>query len=280
MKKAIIVLVIGAVLSAVSIQPLYLMGQEVWLQQQVNAKYTIETVYHPVDQTTDAFHDMLYLQDGQMTPFANMSRAVVINGERVNSYDGFMNHVNDGEANQLSRTVSFYETDVTIRDTFHDVSRADVREKAQVDVMINGHNYAGSSELEIRPTYLDNNRYHGYIGMLKMTERATDEESLVIIQRLFGHPRTVAEEEYSWKAITVNANGDVETEIFTRDELDNPAYHGDMINQATVLPMSLGYRSNVLHMYPTLFYPFLYPFGTMLVGSVMVVIGMRLWKTR
>ncbi|NEU32423.1 hypothetical protein GN156_16870 [bacterium LRH843] len=280
MRKGIVFLTVSLLLILLSVQPLYLMGQEVLLQQTVNSQYKIENIYHPVDMTTDPFKKLQYLQDGMMKPFPEMKREIFVNGKEISDYSEFMNGVNVSEGNQLSRIISFYNTDITLVDTFTGTEEPDVREKSKVQILIQGMNYAEPVSLEIRPTHLDNNRYHGYLGMLKMTNHSTKEEDLIIIQRLFEDSFSTSEKDFKWKVISINKGGSVKTDIFTREDIDNPSYRRDLIVKATVSPYALGYKSNILQSYPSLFFPFLYPFGTMVIGIILLVIGLFLEKKR
>ncbi|MGM8216431.1 hypothetical protein ACLIA0_12750 [Bacillaceae bacterium W0354] len=256
------------------------MGQEVLIQQNVNKQYEIETIYHPVDMTTDPFNKLLYLRDGTLVPFPEMKREVYLNGEMMSSYNEFMNKVDVSNENQMTRVISFYDTEVSVVDTFTGTKDYDAREKSNVELFIDKKNYAEPVQLEIRPAFLDNNRYHGYLGMLKLTNNSTNEEELVIIQRLFGEPFSTEEKDFKWKVIFINKEGEVKTDIFTRDEIDSPAYRKDLINKATVSPFALGYKSNLLHSYPSLFYPILYPFGSMGLGIIFLVLGIVVRKRK
>lgn len=160
--------------------------------------------------------------------------------------------------------------------TLTGTEKHDFREKAQVHIIIQGVNYAEPIHLEIRPNYLDNNRFHGFLGMLKMTNRSTKEEYLVIIQRLFED--FTSEKDFKWKVISINKEGLVKTDIFTRDTLHSPAYRKDLVTKETVSPYTLGYKSNSLSFYPSLFYPILYPFGTMGIGMISLMIGIKIRK--
>lgn len=111
------------------------------------------------------------------------------------------------------------------------------------------------------------------LALLKMSNNSTKDEDLIIIQRLFEDSLSTSERDFKWKIISINKEGSVKTDIFTRDNIDNPAYRRDLISKATVSPYALGYKSNLLHSYPSLFYPFLYPFGTMGLGIIFLVIG-------
>ncbi|RWZ58573.1 hypothetical protein EQV77_06295 [Halobacillus fulvus] len=273
MKKRTIFLIIGLMLVLLSAPALFVMGREVFYERSVQSKYKIETIYHPTDRTTDPFYTLQYLQDGRPKPFSEMKRVVYVNGEEVSSYNEFMDEVDVSEDIVLSRVISFYDTEITIADTFEGTYEEEAREFSDVRISIQGKNYADPARLEIRPTYLDNNRYHGYFGMVKMTERSTGEEQLIIIQRLFEDFRSLPEQDWEWKTISISEDGEVKTDQFKRDEIADPAYRRDLISHTTASPYALGYKSNVFHYYPSIFFPFLYPFVTAVLGIIFVVIG-------
>lgn len=62
-----------------------------------------------------------------------------------------------------------------------------------------------------------------------MTNRSTKEEYLVIIQRLFED--FTSEKDFKWKVISINKEGLVKTDIFTRDTLHSPAYRKDLVTK-------------------------------------------------
>lgn len=280
MRRGMVCVVFGLVLIVFSSHPLYLMGQEVLIQHKVSQDYEIANVYHPMDRSSDSFNTLQYLQDGTMRPFPEMKREVYVNGERIADYDEFLNTVNVSGKNKLSRVISFYSTDIAIEDTFTGTLDSEARENAEVRILIQGTNYAEPVPLEIRPTHLDNNRYHGYLGMLKMTRRNTNEEQFIIIQRLFEHPFSTSEKDFKWKVVSIQKDGSIKTDLFTRDQIDDPAFRRDFINKATVSPYALGYRSNVLQTYPSLFFPLIYPFGMLGCGLLFLGIGLVLRMRR
>ncbi len=274
MRKEIVFITISLLLILLSARPLYLMGQEVHFQKLVSNQYKIENIYHPIDMTTDSFHKLHYLHDGTMKPFPEMKREIFVNGREISDYSEY--EVNFLEENHLSRIISFYNTEIALVDTFTGTKD----QKSKVQILIQGQNYAEPVPLQIRPFYLDNNRYHGFLGMLKMTNHSTKEEDLIIVQRLFEDSFSTPEKDFKWKVISINKDGLIKTDIFSRDNIDDPAYRKDLINKATVSPYALGYKSNILHYYPSLFYPLLYPFGTVGLGFIFLVIGIVLMKRK
>ena len=280
MKKRIVFLIIGVLLIVWSTPPLFLIGQEIHLQQTVHNQNEIENIYHPTDMTTDPFNDLFYLQDGTMKPFPEMKREISLNGKGVSDFNEFIEGIHLSEKNQLSRIISFYNTEIALEDTFVGTEDPEAREHNKIQIIIQGENYAEPVNLEIRPTHLDNNRYHGYLGMVLMTNHATKEKNLVIVQRFFEDSPLILENDFKWKLISIDKDGTVKTDVFTRDQIDNPAYRRDLIVKATVSPYALGYKSNVLQSYPSLFYPFLYPFGTMGLGILFLGLGIILRKKK
>lgn len=112
LRKGIIALSISLLLILVSAPPLYLMAQEVFYQETVNNQYKIESIYHPVDMTTEPFNQLQYLQSGTMKPFPEMKRKIYVNGKEISEYSEFMNEVKPSAENQLSCIISFYDTDI------------------------------------------------------------------------------------------------------------------------------------------------------------------------
>lgn len=274
MRKGRALLLAGLLLIAIAAPSIFAISQELILQKKVDMRYEIKNIYHPFDLTSDPFDSMQYLHDGVMHPFPEMKREVYVNNAQIFSYDEFMNEINISTENQLARILSFYDTEIAITDTFTGTFAPDATELSETKIIIDGTNYAELIPLEIRANYLDNNRYHGYIGMVKMTDKLTEEEELVIIQRLFDDSFISQEQDFRWKKISIAKNGAIQTDIFTRERMAVEAYLTDFINKATVAPYALGYKSNVLHYYPSLIYPFFYPFAMLGLGLIFVLMGL------
>lgn len=274
MKKHLIFLAIGVLLIALSSPPLFKMGKEYAYQADVEKNFDIKEVYHAQDFVDNEFNQMFYSEDGQMIPHKNISRKVLINGVEVDNEPDYSFHLKQEEENELERIIQFYDTEIVLRDTFTATQDAEAREMGEVELLINGENYAVSTPIEIRTSSLDNNRYHGFVGLVSKYNRFTQEDELVVVKRLFTDDLLTNEEEYSWETLTINERGEVVKDMFTRTELNDPAYRTEVINKAGASPIRLGYESDILHYYPTFIFPLLYPFFSGLIGAVFIILGL------
>lgn len=121
-------------------------------------------------------------------------------------------------------------------------------------------------------------RYWSWLDVLLVKDKKSDEEHIAIVQRLSYN--SVMQENYRWKIISIAEDGELsEKEIQYRTRSENPLAVRLITFSGTAL-MSMGYYSDLLHYYPSLFYPVLYPFGTAAFGVVLVLLGFFLQRRK
>lgn len=238
-----------------------------FLEQQVRKQYVIKAIQHPTDMTSDSFQYFMYSNDDSRTYISEMTRRIYLNESEIFTYSQYMKEIDFSKENQVKTQLSYYDTKIELTDTF----TGREHQPATVQILVNNKNFAEPVSLIIRPTHLDNNRYHGYLGLVTLKNKKIDNEQLVIVQRLFN--QTMNEEDFKWKTIAINKDGTIETAVFDRGMLHNPAYRANIIGQATASPFALGYHSNILKGYPTILFPLLYPISTIGMGIIFLIIG-------
>lgn len=106
-------------------------------------------------------------------------------------------------------------------------------------------------------------RYFSWLDILKVNEK------IAIVQRLTDDDEAM--DDRRWKIIWIDEQGDVtEDEISYKERGENPLAVR-LINVAGTPLMSMGYYSDILMGYPSIFFPFMYPVGTGLVGILLCV---------
>lgn len=270
----LIPLFIGAILLLLSATPLYLMGQEMVVGSHVNRDFTFDHIYVnfmklgkveilgrgapiPVDRISVEN----YISDG------NENKAIHTMAEYVS-----MNQQEDVTRLTYARVYKWAGQTIEIADQFQSgVFNESSREQANLKMTINHKDWSVEGPVLVRPNFLDDNRYHGYFGVLTVEEKGI--EKFVVIQRISGTAFT-PDKNLSWRILSVDSGGQVEEDRFTFDELGEVPQRVNMINLTTTAPSPVGYQSDILLGWPSLIFPLAYPFGTALVGLILVVIGL------
>lgn len=146
-------------------------------------------------------------------------------------------------------------------------------QRGPVRMTVNGRDHSHPALAVIRAESRDSNRYHGYLALAELTDRKAGTVRLAIIQRIDGQPNEVppAMEELRWRLLFVSEDGTVEEETFAYGERARPLYRTRLANFAT--PISFGYESNALIVWPSLFYPILYPYVSAFAGMTLILSG-------
>jgi hypothetical protein len=264
----------GTMLLLLSAQPLFLMGQEMIIGSRVNRDFTFDHIY------------VNFMKIGKVEI---LGRGAPIPVDRIS----VENYIADGSDNKAIHTIAEY-TDMNQRDDATRLTYTRVykwegqsieiadqfqsgvfnessREQANLKVTVNHKDWSMEGPVLVRPNFLDDNRYHGYFGVLTAEENGI--EKFVVIQRISGTAFT-PDKSLSWRILSVDSGGQVEEDRFTFDELGEVPQRVNMINLTSTSPSAVGYQSDILLGWPSLIFPLAYPYGTALVGLILVIIGL------
>ena len=121
-------------------------------------------------------------------------------------------------------------------------------------------------------------RYWSWLDVLLVKDKKTGKENIAIVQRLSDD--SLMQEDYQWKIISITEDGDLtEERIEYRTRSENPLAVRLIRVSGTSL-IAMGYYSDLLHYYPSLFYPILYPFGTAILGGILLLLGVLLQRRK
>lgn len=266
-------LILGTILLLLSIKPLFLMGQELFYQNQAKSDELIEHIY---------------VNSMELGKVEILGKGVPIDVEDLSVRNSLLNGENDIElvSSDEYHSLVGQETDspltyvriynwkghvIRITDQFHPGTfNEDDREHASMSININEKDWSKDSLIEVRPYTLDENRYHGYFGVL-ITEDQEDEK-LILIQRVSGID-FVQEKDLAWRTLTIEEDGHVQEDYFTYDERAKIPKRVDYINTTMTSPFALGYKSEILQGWPSVFFPLLYPIVSGVIGFVLIILG-------
>ena len=118
-------------------------------------------------------------------------------------------------------------------------------------------------------------RYFSWIDIITVNDRFTGENQIKIIQRLTDDDQMDARE---WKIITITSDGNVSEEKMTYTKRSENALGVKMINFTNTGLMSMGYQTDILQGFPNLIFPLIYPIFTSIVGVILLIISIKLYR--
>jgi hypothetical protein len=130
-----------------------------------------------------------------------------------------------------------------------------------VQVLVNGRAISTPVAATVRRAQKDANRYWGFVYLFRLTDRHGPER-LVVAQNL-------GREGY--RTISVFADGRVVQDSFQYGERCNPPLRALLIRY--VVPHPSGNCSDLMQVWPSIWYPVLYPWMSGAVGALLVLSG-------
>ncbi|MFB9326180.1 hypothetical protein ACFFSY_09675 [Paenibacillus aurantiacus] len=256
-----------------SAPPIIMMGMEIALSDKVRDHFEIDRIYVNSSQPGE----VEILGNGAPIPLADvmLRNSLVRDGASaaVRTMDDYAQAI-DRPSDKTAAYVREYrwkEQSIRVMDQFQPGSvTGDSRAQSPLRMTINGVDWSMDSLAEVRPAYLDENRYHGYFGMLLVREDSG--ERLVIVQRVDGVGFDFKPETLAWRMLYVAPNGDVTEERVSYGEWKDRPELADFVNQSSASPISVGYRSGILQVWPSLLFPLLYPIGSAGAGLLMLAV--------
>lgn len=152
----------------------------------------------------------------------------------------------------------------------------DSRVAGRVKITINGKDYTSPWLVEIRPNDHDANRYWMQVMLVKFDDREAHTERLVVLQSFPDfdlheynalHPDTL-----TCRALFIDGQGRVMEEVFPFSERNSPLYRTVLAGE--VSPMQLGFYSEALDEWPSVFYPLLYPLVSGVMGLLLTIVSL------
>jgi hypothetical protein len=153
---------------------------------------------------------------------------------------------------------------------------ASARVRGTVRILIDDREYSVANGVEIRPHFQDANRYHGFLFIVSFTDSFTAESHVAVMQNLGvdpNRPRLPSggfDFQYlRFRAILLGSDGRVREETFFYKDRGKPPIRAALARFVSSSPM--GFHSDLMMVWPTLIYPFLFPWASALVSVVCLV---------
>jgi len=139
----------------------------------------------------------------------------------------------------------------------------------ELEIKINQESHTHADPIRIRANRDSLGRYHGSAKIAVLRNEQDRKDRLGIIQVLGGEN---LERDFQARLLLVEEDGTIESEIFSRSESRDPPYRLMFMRLATMT--SEGFKYDVYNVYPSLFYPVLFPFVSMGLGILLLLIAL------
>jgi hypothetical protein len=169
---------------------------------------------------------------------------------------------------------------VSLTDDQPESADRSARIRGAVRIVIDGRVYATANNVEIRPSFRDANRYHGFIALVRFDDVGRSESHLAVVMNVGVDPgiARLPQSGYNFdflrfRLITVSADGGVLDETFFRKDRGSPALRAALASWVSPSPM--GYHSDLMMVWPSLLYPIAFPWTSGLVGALCIAIAVK-----
>jgi hypothetical protein len=184
-----------------------------------------------------------------------------------------------------SQTAAIGAHRISLADEYGTSPDPSARIRGTVRILIDGRDYSEANGVEIRPYFHDENRYHGYLGIVSVTDHFNNDSYAVGIQNLGVDPdrsKSHADDfdfQYlRFRSVMLNSDGAVREEIFFYKDRGTPPIRAALARYVSPTPM--GFHSDLMMGWPTLLYPLLFPFGSGLAGIICFLVAIKLRRRR
>lgn len=151
---------------------------------------------------------------------------------------------------------------------------------ADLSVKLDGNEIDKLKNYPIRAEEEGLNRYHGEIAYLKLLDKKDDKTEFIILLKKTRELQKempngdivgwVPEEKLKYALYALDEEGNLEKSSFGFSERD--ALQTKLLNAGGVVPYSIGYYTDAWGYYPILFFPFSFPFLTLIIGFVLMLV--------
>ncbi len=271
-------IVIGFILVILSIQPLFLIGREFYYEMSVGETGEHLSVNFLELGLVEVLGNGIPIEIDEVKVKNYLHTSMeLIELKSIAEYDHLVEEERDKPLRYI-REYSWKDNTIQIEDQFHGGALTEnSRVHAPITIKVNGQDISNEGLVEVRPDFVDENRYHGYFGVNLVKNHGSSE--LILIQRTSGIDFST-EEDLAWHLWTITEDGQIIEDSFVYHERGDVPKRVNYIKQSSASPISLGYKSNILQVWPSLFFPLLYPFVSSLLGILLIGGGALLFMKR
>lgn len=216
-----------------------------------------------------------------LLPIYAMMREYSIGSELMKRYeiehayvkDGFPSILDENIVQANGHTIEIVEQDTgrdapaTWWDRQENVPGGDI---VKVQLKLNGANIAEPVEM-----WLSNrergSRYFSWLDVLTVRDTVSQRESVAIVQRLTDDDARM--QDRRWRIVTIDEQGAWKEKVLTYERRSENPLGVRLVTVSGTSLMGMGYRSDLLHVYPSLVFPVMYPGGTLVLGLLLLFVG-------
>lgn len=150
---------------------------------------------------------------------------------------------------------------------------------AHLSVKIDGEEIDVLKDYPIRVEEEGLNRYYGEIAYLTLEDKKNDKVQLIVLLKktrelLKEMPNRdivgwVPSEKLKYTLYTLDEEGRLTNKSFSFMERD--ALQTELLNAGVVVSHRIGYYTDAWEGYPSIFFPIIYPFGTLIIGFILII---------
>ena len=132
------------------------------------------------------------------------------------------------------------------------------------------------------------NRYYGEIAYLILEDKKNDKTQFIILLKKTRELEKempngdidggVPSEKLKYTLYTLDEDGKFKTKSFNFSERD--ALQTELLNAGAVVPYSTGYYTDAWEGYPTIFFPLIFPFLTLVLGLILILVFFPIKKVK
>jgi hypothetical protein len=172
-----------------------------------------------------------------------------------------------------SRSASLGVHQVSLLDDAPESSDPSARTRGVVRIIIDGRVFTTVSNVAIRPSFKDANRYYGSLALVRFETVGRSEALLAIVANAAVDPAVprLPNGGYNFdylrfRLITLDGDGRMRDETFFRKDRGYPAVRAALAR--FVSPSPMGYYSDLMMVWPSVLYPIAFPWASGLAGAV------------
>jgi len=145
---------------------------------------------------------------------------------------------------------------------------SDPQDEGQIGILVDGRMVTAPVRTKVRVNRRDADRYWGYVSLMRLKDRE-GRDRLVVAQNL-GRGQ--------YQTTSVFSDGTVVEDKFVYGEWCSPPVRSMLIRAVVSVP--IGYCSGVLKVWPSVFYPIVYPWFSGALGCGMTTFAAGTWLRR
>ena len=170
----------------------------------------------------------------------------------------------------LGHTINFTETPTgeMVESIYFSDQGMQKQEVVSLQLFINEEAVAQPVHM-VPVTRFDQERYYNWVALFQVNERETNTKRIAIVQRT--SPDAVMMSERTWRVIWLDESGVLDEVHIPYKERSEHLLETRLINSSGTALMSMGFYSDIAHFWPNLFFPILYPGGTLIASIVLLL---------